>query len=198
LQTQLDTIPAGVPYLAADPARVARWAERLQSLSGLRVGIAWHGNPALEKHVWARGRSVPLAAFEPLTRLPGITLVSLQKGPGVDQLRSSSFADRVLDLSDELDAGADAFLDTAAIMSSLDLVISSDTAIAHLAGALGRPAWTALTFSPEWRWLLDRADTPWYPSMRLFRQTTDGDWTAVFQAMAQALQGLALEQARKV
>ena len=197
-RTRLDTIPAGVPYLAADSRRIAQWGGRLQSLSGLRVGIAWQGNPALEKHVWARGRSVALASFEPLARLPGISLVSLQKGPGVEQLRSCSFADRILDLGADLDAGADAFLDTAAVMSSLDLVISSDTAIAHLAGALGHRAWTALTFSPEWRWLLDRADTPWYPTMRLFRQSTDGDWTAVFQAMAKALQGLVLQQAAQV
>ncbi len=197
-RTRLDTIPGGVPYLAADPRRIAQWAERLQSLSGLRVGIAWQGNPALEKHIWARGRSIPLTSFEPLTRVPGISLVSLQKGPGVDQLRSSSFADRILDLSADLDAGTDAFLDTAAVMSSLDLVISSDTAIAHLAGALGHPAWTALTFSPEWRWLLDRADTPWYPSMRLFRQTADGDWTGVVQAMAKALHEHVREQAAKV
>jgi tetratricopeptide (TPR) repeat protein len=197
-RTRLDTIPAGAPYLAADPVRTARWAERLQSLTGLRVGIAWQGNPALEKHIWARGRSVPLVSFEPLMRLPGISFVSLQKGRGIEQLRSVSFADRILDLSEDLDAGADAFLDTAAVMSSLDLVISSDTAIAHLAGALGHPVWTALTFSPEWRWLLDRADTPWYPRMRLFRQRTDGDWAAVVQAMATALQDLALTRAAKV
>jgi len=132
--------------------------------------------------------------YDRIARSPGFAFVgNVEIGSmlTVEQLRSASFADRILDLSEELDAGADAFLDTAAVMSSLDLVISSDTAIAHLAGALGHPAWTALTFSPEWRWLLDRADTPWYPSMRLFRQKTDGDWTAVVQAMAKALQGLA-------
>jgi len=103
----------------------------------------------------------------------------LQKGPGVDQLREASFADRIVDLSDDLDRGGDAFVDTAAVIAGLDLVISSDTSIAHLAGALGRPVWTALALSPEWRWLLERRDNPWYPTMRLFRQSRSGDWSDV-------------------
>jgi ADP-heptose:LPS heptosyltransferase len=108
----------------------------------------------------------------------------------LEQLRNVPFADRIVDLSADLDPGPDAFLDTAALMASLDLVISSDTSIAHLAGALGRPVWTALPLSPEWRWLLQRSDSPWYPSMRLFRQTTDGDWGTVVAEMAAALRPL--------
>jgi len=110
-------------------------------------------------------------------------------------LRSTPFADRIVDLSSDLDRGADAFLDTAAVMAGLDLVIGCDTSIVHLAGALGRPVWTALTVSPEWRWLLDRNDSPWYPTMRLFRQTVDGDWSTVVTAMAQALGALASQRA---
>jgi ADP-heptose:LPS heptosyltransferase len=121
--------------------------------------------------------------------------VSLQKGPRLEQLRAAPFADRIVDLSADLDPGEDAFLDTAAVMAGLDLVIGSDTSIVHLAGALGRPVWAALTVSPEWRWLLDRSDNPWYPTMRLFRQTVDGDWGAVVTAMAQALGPLASHRA---
>jgi tetratricopeptide (TPR) repeat protein len=188
--TRLDTIPARVPYLAAEPQRVAHWTERLRALPGLRVGVAWQGNLAVEKLIWARGRSIPLSALEPLAQLPGVSLVSLQKGPGLEQLRNVRFAERVIDLSADLDRGADAFLDTAAVMAGLDLVISSDTSVAHLAGALGRPVWTALAASPEWRWGLERSDSPWYPTMRLFRQTADGDWTAVVAAIAAAIQAL--------
>ena len=189
-KTRLDTIPAQVPYLTAESERTATWMQRLQALPGLRVGIAWQGNLAVEKLIWARGRSIPLAALEPLAQLPGVRLVSLQKGPGLEQLRNVPFAERIMDLSADLDRGPDAFLDTAAVIAGLDLVISSDTSVAHLAGALGRPVWTVLAASPEWRWGLERSDSPWYPTMRLFRQTTDGDWTAVVAAIAEALQDL--------
>jgi len=188
--TRLDTIPAQVPYLTAEPQRTANWMQRLQAYSGLRVGIAWQGNLAVEKLIWARGRSIPLAALEPLAQLPGITLVSLQKGPALEQLRDVAFAGRIIDFSAALDRGPDAFLDTAAVMAGLDLVISSDTSIAHLAGALGRPVWTVLAASSEWRWGLERSDSPWYPTMRLFRQTSDGDWSAVVAAIAEALENL--------
>jgi len=188
--TRLDTIPAQVPYLTAETQRTARWMQRLGALPGLRVGIAWQGNLAVEKLIWARGRSIPLAALEPLAQLRRVSLVSLQKGPGLEQLRNVPFAERIIDLSAELDRGPDAFLDTAAVMAGLDLVISSDTAVAHLAGALGRPVWTVLPASPEWRWGLERSDSPWYPTMRLFRQTTDGDWNTVVAAIAEALQNL--------
>ena len=195
LNTRVDTIPAQVPYLAAEPERVARWQERLRTLRGLRVGLAWQGNPKAEEFVWARGRSLPLAALEPLAQLPGVSLVSLQKGPGCEQLARVPFADRIVELGSDLDAGPDAFLDTAAVMASLDLVVSCDTAIVHLAGALGRPVWTALSLSPEWRWLLTRNDSPWYPTMRLFRQSTDGDWGAVVTALVRALVPLAAQRA---
>jgi hypothetical protein len=116
------------------------------------------------------GRSFPLTHFEGLSKIPGVRLISLQKNAGVEQLRELPAGMSVETLGDEFDAGPDAFLDTAAAMESLDLVIASDTAVAHLAGALGRPVWVALKYVPDWRWLLDRADSPWYPTMRLFRQ----------------------------
>ena len=188
--TRLDTIPAQVPYLTAEPQRTTNWMQRLRAIPRLRVGVAWQGNLAVEKLIWARGRSIPLAALEPLAQLPGVTLVSLQKGPALEQLRNVAFAEQIIDLSADLDRGPDAFLDTAAVMMGLDLVISSDTSVVHLAGALGRPVWTVLAASPEWRWGLERSDSPWYPSMRLFRQTTDGDWNAVVAAIAAALQNL--------
>ena len=195
LGTRLETIPAQVPYLTAEPERITRWKQRLQALPRLRVGIAWQGNPTVEKLIWARGRSIPLAVLEPLAHLPGVSLVSLQKGFGVEQLRAIPFAGGIVDLSAELDPGPDAFLDTAAVMAGLDLVISSDTSVAHLAGALGRPVWVMLAASPEWRWGLERTDSPWYPTMRLFRQTANRDWTVVVAAIVEALQVFASQSA---
>ncbi len=190
--TVLATIPAEIPYLAADPQRIARWAPRVAGLAGLKVGIAWQGNPDVERLIWARGRSIPLAALKPLAELSGISLVSLQKGAGAEQLRQVPFRDRVLDLGPEFDGGADAFLDAAAVMASLDLVVSSDTSIVHLTGSLGRPVWTLLHASPDWRWLLGRTDSPWYPTMRLFRKSSGG-WDHLVAAVAAELQSLAAE-----
>jgi tetratricopeptide (TPR) repeat protein len=190
--TQLSTIPADVPYLSAEPQRVARWSTRLQGLAGLRVGIAWQGNPNVERLIWAQGRSFPLEVLGPLADLPGVSLVSLQKGAGVEQLRDCAFRDRVFDLGPDFDQGPDAFLDTAAVMAGLDLVISSDTSVAHLAGSLGRPVWVALNAAPDWRWMLERSDSPWYPTMRLFRQSALGEWGAVVAALVEALRPLCL------
>jgi hypothetical protein len=147
----------------------------------LRVGIAWQG---CSSRFEDKGRSMPLCAFAPLTAVPGIRLISLQKGEGEEQIASAGFAVETLE---RLDDGPDAFLDTAAVMMTLDLIITSDTSIAHLAGALGRPVWVALRRVPDWRWMLDRADSPWYPTMRRFRQRDDGEWASVFAAMAAAL-----------
>jgi hypothetical protein len=194
LATDLGSIPSQTPYLAVDPQRAARWNPLMRAIPGLRVGIAWQGNPHVERLVWARGRSMPLALLAPLAKIPGVSLISLQKGPGSEQLKDAGFP--VLDLGPEFDGGPDAFLDAAAVVSALDLVISTDTSVAHLAGALARPIWTALPLVPEWRWLLDRSDSPWYPTMRLFRQTRRGDWESVVAALAAALEPLAAEHAR--
>jgi len=181
--TVLETIPAAIPYLTAEPARVAAWAQRLPA-AGCRIGIAWQGNPdaALDQ-----GRSFPLACLEPVARVPGVALVSLQKGAGLEQIDALAGRLAVTVPGPDFDSGPDAFLDTAALMMSLDLVITCNTAVAHLAGALGRPVWLALRHHPDWRWLLDREDSPWYPSLRLFRQRSPGDWPDVFERMAAAL-----------
>lgn len=183
LRTTLDTIPGGVPYIEAEPGRVARWASLLPA-NTFNIGIAWQGNPARKVDA---GRSVPLRAFAPLASMPGVQLVSLQRTHGLEQLRDLPDGMSVIEPGDEFDAGADAFVDTAALMQSLDLVIASDSAVAHLAGAMGRPTWIALKHVPEWRWLLEREDTPWYPTMRLFRQPARGDWDGVFASMRDAL-----------
>jgi ADP-heptose:LPS heptosyltransferase len=120
----------------------------------------------------------------------------LQKNEGVEQLNDLPAAMKVETLGDDFDAGDDAFLDTAAVMETLDLVISSDTSIAHLAGALGRPVWVALKWVPDWRWMLDRPDSPWYPTMRLFRQRTRDDWREPFSHIENAVRGLVREQGK--
>jgi hypothetical protein len=183
LGTNASTIPGSVPYLVAEPDRVRHWAARLPE-GKLRIGIAWQGNP---KGPDDQNRSIPLLAFEPLSKIAGISLISLQKGEGIEQLRTLPEGFRVSELGPEFDAGEDAFLDTAAVMMSLDLIVTSDTSIAHVAGALARPTWVALQTFPDWRWQLTRDDSPWYPTMRLFRQRTRGDWRPVFETMAEEL-----------
>ena len=184
--TELLTIPSGVPYLSADAELIARWSTFLRRDGSLKVGIAWQGNPRTEiDHL--RGRSVPLHEFAPLASIAGIRLYSLQKGAGFEQLQAVPFESRIIVPQPEIDTGPHAFMDTATLITQLDLVITSDTSIAHLAGALGRPVWVALQYVPDWRWLLDRGDSPWYPSMRLFRQPKPGAWGEVFETMAREL-----------
>jgi tetratricopeptide (TPR) repeat protein len=182
--TSLETIPAEVPYLFADPGLVGHWRQELGGIAGFKIGIAWQGSP---KYRSDRDRSIPVSCFEPLARCPGVRLLSLQKGAGAEQLQQVTDRFPVIDLGSRLDEASGAFMDTAAVMMSLDLVITSDTSIAHLAGALGVPVWVALPFVPDWRWLLDRSDSPWYPTMRLFRQERRGDWQTVFQRIEVAL-----------
>jgi len=181
LGTTLANVPARVPYLAADPALVARWRAKLGHSDGFKVGIAWQGNP---QYCMDRHRSFRLDQFEPLTRLDGIRLVSLQKGFGTEQLGEVADRFAVIDLGSRFDD----FMDSAAVLNNLDLVITPDTSVAHLAGALGVPVWVALPFAPDWRWLLDREDSPWYPTMRLFRQREWGDWNEVFERIARDLE----------
>lgn len=183
LGTTLDAIPSRVPYLAPEPERAARWRERLGP-AGFTIGVCWQGNPHGRID---RGRSFPLAGLAPLAALPGVRLIALQKSHGLDQLDSLPAGMTVERPGLDFDEGPDAFLDSAAIMAGLDLVVTCDTAIAHLAGALGRPAWVALKRIPDWRWGLEGEATPWYPSLRLFRQRAQGDWESVFAPMAEAL-----------
>jgi hypothetical protein len=180
-QTTLDNIPAEVPYLFVDEALVERWRAELARIPGYKVGIAWQGSRGYSRDMQ---RSLPLACFEALARVAGVSLVSLQKGPGAEQVAALGGRFPVVDLGGRLDQEAGAFMDTAAVLKNLDLVVTSDTALPHLAGGLGVPAWVALPFAPDWRWLLGRGDSPWYPSLRLFRQPRPGDWGAVFHGMA--------------
>ncbi len=191
LDTQLETIPGAVPYLHADPQAVATWKERLAQLPGFVVGLNWHGNPEAEKLSALQARSFPLAAAAPLARVPGVSLVTLQKGAGAEQRAAVAFASQLTQLTDPSYMGAaEIATETAAILSGVDLVITADTALAHMAGALGVPVWVMLQHVPDWRWLTERSDSPWYPTMRLFRQRAPGDWDELFARVAAALAAL--------
>ncbi|HLW68460.1 MAG TPA: tetratricopeptide repeat protein, partial [Gemmataceae bacterium] len=159
-QTNLGNIPQNIPYLEAEPERVGFWRSQLAALPEFKIGIAWQGNP---KQGGDRLRSIPLIHFTPLARLASVRLLSLQKEHGAEQLRELADALPIIDLGRRLDLSGGAFLDTAAVMMSLDLVITCDTSIGHLAGALGAPVWLALSAAPDWRWFQEREDSPWYP-----------------------------------
>ncbi|HYV34970.1 MAG TPA: tetratricopeptide repeat protein [Gemmataceae bacterium] len=180
LRTTLKNVPADVPYLKADADLVALWRKRLKDVPGFKVGIAWQGSREFQ---YDRQRSMSLSFFAALAKVEGVQLISLQKGRGAEQLSELDGQFKVLDLGDRLDEEHGPFMDTAAIMMNLDLVISSDTSVPHLAGALGVPVWVALSMLPDWRWLLDREDCPWYPTMRLFRQKSPRAWAEVFAHM---------------
>ncbi len=180
LGTTLETVPRNVPYLSADPDLVAGWRRELGGEAAFKVGIAWQGSATFAGD---RLRSAQLRHFAPLARVEGVRLFGLQKGSAREQIRAPGpFA--VTDLGATLDEAAGAFMDTAAVMMNLDLVVTTDTSVAHLAGALGVSVWVALSVGPDWRWLLAREDCPWYPSMRLFRQSRPHDWDEVFERMA--------------
>jgi len=179
--TSLATIPGEAPYLRPEADRIAAWRAGLPQ-DGLRIGIHWQGN---KEYGGDRRRSLALAQFAPLAAIAGVRLISLQKGVGLEPFDSLPPGMTVETLGEEFDGGPDAFLDTAAVMQTLDLVVSSDSAVVHLAGALGRPVWVALPYVPDWRWLLGREDSPWYPTARLFRQPRSGDWESVFRKIAE-------------
>jgi len=177
--TTLATVPARVPYLAPDSQARERWRARLASRSrAFNVGLVWAGQPQNRTDRW---RSIPLRALAPLATVPGVAFHSLQGGDAARQIEGVPWP--IVDDNAELHD----FADIAALVANLDLVISVDTAGAHLAGALGKPVWTLLPRAPDWRWLLEREDTPWYPTMRLFRQTRSGDWADVVARVAEAL-----------
>lgn len=182
--TTLDTIPAAVPYLAGPPDRAAAWAARFASLPRPRVGLVWAGNPGFAND---RHRSVPLATLAPLLATGRVQFVSLQRDLRDGDETVLQRLPNLVQLGEELRD----FADTAAVIASLDLVISVDTAVAHLAGALGKPVWILLPRSPDWRWMLDREDTPWYPTARLFRQPRTGDWSSVVARLRDALAAVA-------
>jgi Flp pilus assembly protein TadD len=189
----LENIPTEIPYVSADAATIERWRPVVQralgrdgSCSCFTIGIAWQGNPL---HRVDLCRSFPLAELAPLAAIPGVRLLSLQKDDGLDQLRALEGRFAVAELTHPASGAEDQrdFLDTAAVISQLDLVITPDSAVAHLAASMGSRVWVALPSVAEWRWLKDREDSPWYPTMRLFRQTSPGDWAGVFARMAEVL-----------
>jgi Flp pilus assembly protein TadD len=179
--TTVGTVPTEIPYLAPEESSVSRWARRLSDFGRPRVGLVWAGNPA---HTHDRKRSLRLPMLAPLTAAGDITFHSLQVGDAARQVSAPPPGLKVIDHSAEL---AD-FAETAALVTNLDLVIAVDTSVAHLAGALGKAAWVMLHFAPDWRWMLGREDSPWYPSMRLFRQTRFGDWDEVVRRVARELE----------
>jgi len=179
LGLRLDDLPVKIPYLVPDPDRVARWRQRLAALPRPLVALNWAGRPT---HVNDANRSITLQTLAGLA-MPGVQFVSIQKGPPAAQVGEAPPGMALTSLSDEI---AD-FDDTAAILTLVDVLISVDSSPVHLAGALGRPAWVMLPFAPDWRWLTDRTDTPWYPGHRLFRQSHRRAWEGVVQAMAAAL-----------
>jgi hypothetical protein len=182
--TTVETIPAPSPYLFADAAMVEQHRAELARFPGFKIGVAWQGSP---KHRRDHERSFPLALLEPLAHRPGVQLFSLQRGYGSEQLSRLDGRFPIIDLGRPMEEQGGDFLDTAAVVKSLDLVVAADTAVAHLAGGLGVPVWMATPFAPDWRWLSGRDDSPWYPTMRLFRQKQPGDWQEVFQRMAAEL-----------
>ena len=186
-RTTEQNTPQDGPYLRAEPAIIEKWRERLGS-AVVKIGICWQGSN--------NTKSLPVAEFYNLSLLPNVRLISLQKGPGTEQLSHLPNGMRVQDFGQELDASPDAFLDTAAIMTQLDLVITSDTSIAHLAGALGLPTWVALKYVPDWRWKIDGSTSSWYPTIRLFRQKSRGDWKGAVRQMEEALVNLVAEKTR--
>jgi hypothetical protein len=203
--TTMATLPAEVPYLSADPVLVEHWravlAEAIAAAepaclptstphAGMPspplarpflIGIAWQGSPANRADAW---RSFPLAQLAPLAELPGVRLVSLQIDHGQEQVAALGGGFPIVELPSRRPRD---FLDTAAIMTQLDLVIAPDSAVAHLAGGLGVRVWLALCSAGDWRWHVGRDDSPWYPTMRIFRQTTFGHWDDVFRRMAETL-----------
>jgi len=180
LRTSLATIPAKVPYLCAQPDRIQQWRVDARWPNAWKIGIAWRGNP---QNTDDRYRSARLLDFEPLARL-GVRMFSLQTGAAMDEVTAAPFP--IVDLGSRFDPNS--LDDLAAAIMNMDLVISIDTAVAHLAGALGQTVWTLLAASADWRWLLGREDSPWYPMMRLFRQAHLGQWQDVFARLAEEIQ----------
>ena len=181
--TNLKTIPSMQSYLFADQNKVALWANKIPQ-DTFKIGICWQGSTGRID----RGRSFPLSLFATLSTLPNIQLINLHKGEGQSQIEKINFD--LTSFGEGFDAGNDSFLDTAAVMRNCDLIITSDTAVAHLAGALGCNTWVVLKHIPDWRWMLNRSDSPWYPTMTLYRQKNPGNWDSVFEVINRDLRFL--------
>jgi hypothetical protein len=181
LGTTLKNIPAKIPYIEATPILVQEWRNKVQSVTAKRkIGLVWAGSPRYKEN---RNRSLSLDTFSSLGQLKNIVFYSLQKGEAAQQAENPPGGMTLIDLTQDIDD----FSDTAALIENMDIVISVDTAVAHLAGAMGKPVWTLIPFSPDWRWLLNREDSLWYPTMKLFRQPAIGDWKSVIAKLADHL-----------
>ena len=185
--SSLDNLPDRVPYLQIEKNFLERWREDLKNPGNLRVGLVWGGNPA---HRNDARRSMALSLFVPLFRVKGVSFYSLQKGEQEKELEVFLTISGNSGCLENLAPKLDSFEDTAAVIDILDLVISVDTSVAHLAGALARPTWLLLPFDADWRWMLERDDSPWYPTMNLFRQPTLGDWESVVVAVQGRLEAI--------
>ncbi len=185
IATCQDVLDLNAGYISVSPQLIDYWKHKLgPRTAAKRIGICWQGNPGHHADIY---RSIALKQFAPVVQVPDVSFLSLQHGFGSEQIKNVSFGNSIQQLPEGIDQSGGAFLDTAAIMKNLDLVITTDTSTAHLAGSLGVPVWVILGKVPDWRWLLEGDRTAWYPSMRLFRQQTMGDWTGVMQHVADAL-----------
>ncbi len=191
LKTTIDTVPTDIPYLFAKPELVEHWRKQLSLDQNIKVGICWQGNskystPMLRATVALK--SMSLNQFSPIGNVPGVSIYSLQKTTGTEQLKSLVPGFTVQTFGNDFDESNGRFMDTVAVIKNLDLVVTVDTSIGHLAAALGKPTWIILPNPPDWRWMLNRDDTPWYPNVRLFRQPTPGDWESIMSVVAQELE----------
>ncbi len=178
------TIPQNIPYIFPDPERLAYWQEQLKNDTNFKIGICWQPDTHNDvSRLPIARRGIPLSHFYSLASTPGITLYSLQKKEGLDQLNALPENVTIKAFGQEFDETHGSFMDTAALMHSLDLIISTDTATAHLAGAMGRPTWLLLPFNADWRWLAGRSDTPWYPTMRIFQQEKPFNWESIIKKL---------------
>jgi len=200
-KTKLASIPADIPYLYADQTLVNYWRKKLANDSHFKIGLCWQGNmqyPTASLRRSVAEKSISVDHFRPVSQLPGVSLYSLQKINGTKQLDTLDDAFVIQIFGPDFDKSNGRFMDTAAIMKNLDLIITVDTAIAHLAGALGTPVWVLLPQPADWRWMLERTDSPWYPTMHLFRQNKSGNWKALIEQMVQKLQYIIPQSTKKI
>jgi len=200
LKTRVDTVPINIPYLHPDPTLVNYWQEKLSSDKNFKIGICWQGNAHystqfLRQAVAAKSTTADL--FAPIAQIPGVSVYSLQKLDGSEQLNKLPAGVVIREFGNDFDETHGRFMDTAAIMNVLDLIITIDTSICHCAGGLGVPVWNLLPQPADWRWMLNTNETPWYPNMRLFRQQTPGDWQTLMQTVQQELQILLNKSAQQ-
>ncbi|MDR3549800.1 MAG: DUF6165 family protein, partial [Candidatus Babeliales bacterium] len=194
-KTTADTVPTDIPYLKANQKLIEHWKQELKNDTNFKVGICWGTSPYYEQFKSALSKkAINLESFLPLSQIRGVSLYSLQKMDGVDQLNALPQGMIVHDFGSEFDYTHGRFMDTAAVIENLDLIVTVDTSVAHLAGALGKPVWILLPTVADWRWMINRNDTPWYPNMQLFRQTITGDWDSLLNEVSRKIETLLVER----